>query len=122
MTSHPHNPQDNVDKPKSLQINAIQHTDWQQHAACKGATHLMFPKEHKDITYLIQARAICAGCPVKDPCLNYALTFPAGDMHGVWAGLTPRQLAAEQRRRNLRPTVKTIAQAWADINRGGPNT
>jgi hypothetical protein len=75
----------------------------------------MFPREHKDITYITEARQICNQCPVKQDCLNYALTFPPGDMHGVWAGLTPRQLAKEQQRRKLRPTVPTLAQMWQDL-------
>ncbi|MDP7636475.1 MAG: WhiB family transcriptional regulator, partial [Phycisphaerae bacterium] len=62
-------------------------------AYCKGRTHLMFPKEHKDITYIQQARAICEECTVKTECFNYALEFPPADMHGVWAGMTSRQIA-----------------------------
>ena len=85
---------------------------WMDRANCKGSTNLMFPKEHKDITYIAQARAICKGCPVKNQCLEYALEFPPADMHGVWAGLTSRQLAAEQRRRGARPTRPTLAQMW----------
>ena len=85
---------------------------WQTDAACKGKTELMFPKEHKDISYIAQARQICAECPVKSDCLEYALQFPPADMHGVWAGLTSRQLAAEQRRRGVAPTKPTLSQAW----------
>lgn len=96
------------------------HTDiqenWQQHAACKGSTHLMFPREHKDITYIPVARAICAKCPVRTQCLDHALTYPAGDMHGVWAGFTPRQLAQEQLKRGITPTVPTLAQMWGDLH------
>ena len=87
---------------------------WMSEAACKGKTQVMFPKEHKDITYIVDARALCAECPVKGPCLEYALEFPAADMHGVWAGLTSRQLAAEQRRRGVRPTRPTLAQMWGE--------
>ena len=87
---------------------------WMSEASCKGKTHVMFPKEHKDITYIVDARALCAECPVQPKCLEYALEFPAADMHGVWAGLTSRQLAAEQRRRGIRPTRPTLAQMWGD--------
>lgn len=86
--------------------------DWFKHAACKGKTELMFPKQHKDITYIPQARAICKSCPVRNHCLEYALEFPPADMHGVWAGLTSRQLAAEQRKRKIKPTRPTLAQMW----------
>ena len=33
---------------------------WTTRAACRGQTHHMFPKHHKDITYITGARAICA--------------------------------------------------------------
>jgi hypothetical protein len=85
---------------------------WFELAACKGIGYLMFPKEHKDITYIAEARKTCASCPVKPECLEYALEFPPADMHGVWAGLTSRQLAAEQRRRKIKPIRPTLAQMW----------
>jgi hypothetical protein len=85
---------------------------WMDDANCKGRTHLMFPKEHKDITYIQQARIICEECTVKNKCLEYALEFPPADMHGVWAGMTSRQIAAEQRRREVKPTRPTLSQMW----------
>lgn len=87
--------------------------NWREQANCKNKTHLMFPKNYKDITYIPAARALCRTCPVRTDCLEYALEFPAADMHGVWAGLTPRQLAAEQRRRGVRPVRATLAQLWS---------
>ena len=92
----------------------IQDLDLFEYASCKGKTNLMFPKEHKDITYIAQARAICKACPVQKKCLEYALEFPPADMHGVWAGLTSRQLASEQRRRGIKPTRPTLSQMWGD--------
>lgn len=84
--------------------------EWMDDAACRGQSEKMFPQYHKDISYIPDARALCRGCEVRNPCLDYALEFPPSDMHGVWAGLTPRQLAAEQRRRGVTPTRPTIAQ------------
>jgi WhiB family transcriptional regulator, redox-sensing transcriptional regulator len=111
-----HTPVDNApEQPNHNNQTDIHPTNWQNQAACKGSTHKMFPREHKDITYIPEARNICNHCPVKPQCLDYALTFPPGDMHGVWAGLTPRQIAAEQKRRKLRPTVPTLAQMWQDL-------
>ena len=72
----------------------------------------MFPKGHKDISYLALARSICRECPVKTECLEYALEFPPADMHGVWAGLTSRQLLDEQRRRGVVAVRPTIAGLW----------
>lgn len=75
----------------------------------------MFPAHHKDTQYILNARQLCNTCPVRTQCLEYALEFPAADMHGVWAGLTPRQLAAEQRRRGIRPSRPTLAQLWSEL-------
>ncbi len=87
---------------------------WMKRAACRGQTNLMFPKEHKDITYIAGARAFCRACSVKTPCLAYALQYPTADIHGVWAGLTSRQLAATQKKLGLKPTKPTLAQLWGD--------
>jgi hypothetical protein len=87
-------------------------TNWTTKANCLGQTHHMFPKHHKDITYITQARQICSTCTVQTQCLNYALQFPPADMHGVWAGMTSRQLAAEQKRRGIKATRPTLAQMW----------
>lgn len=78
----------------------------------------MFPKEHKDLSYITEARRLCRLCPVRKECLEYALGFPASDQHGVWAGLTPRQLDAEGKRRGVRPVRFTLAQVWGFLNRG----
>jgi hypothetical protein len=77
----------------------------------------MFPKDHKDITYIKQARNICKQCTVQPECLNDALKYPTTDMSGVWAGKTPRQLAAEQRRRGIVPVRSSIAVLWKDLAR-----
>jgi WhiB family redox-sensing transcriptional regulator len=90
----------------------MQTNRWQMRANCKGKTQLMFPQHHKDITYILEARLICENCPVKKECLEYALEFHPIDMHGVWAGLTSRQLAAEQKRRGVKPSRPSISQMW----------
>lgn len=107
----------NPDQPKhtakqTTPKNNPQH--WTHKANCKGLTHLMFPQHHKDITYITQARAICNTCPVQKQCLNYALEFPPADMHGVWAGMTSRQLAAKQKELGIKATRPTLAQMWND--------
>jgi len=88
--------------------------EWMARARCRGETDKMFPKGHKDISYIQEAREMCANCTVRHHCLDYALEFPAADMHGVWAGLTSRQLAAEQKRRRIQPTRPTLSQMWGD--------
>ncbi|HLI54065.1 MAG TPA: WhiB family transcriptional regulator [Acidimicrobiales bacterium] len=64
---------------------------WQARAACRGPhTSLFFPpshferKEDKELRES-QAKAICATCPVRKPCLEYALRIR--EPHGIWGGL-----------------------------------
>ena len=90
---------------------------WSDDALCKGHVDMMFPREHKDLSYISEARRLCRQCPVRKECLEYALSFPASDQHGVWAGLTPRQLDAEAKRRGVRVERFTLAQVWSQVNR-----
>lgn len=46
------------------------------------------------------AKAICASCPVRADCGEYAVHRP--DITGVWGGLTDRE---RQRLRNRRPLL-----------------
>lgn len=65
--------------------------DWQPRAACRGPqAAVFFPPatfERKDEKEEREARAkaICATCPVKKPCLEYALRIR--EPHGIWGGL-----------------------------------
>ena len=95
-----------------IDLSDIHTTNWRAQANCKGKTHLMFPTEYKDITYIKQARAICAECTVQTQCLSYALEYPPADMHGVWAGYTSRQLHNEQKRLGITPVRPSIAQMY----------
>jgi WhiB family redox-sensing transcriptional regulator len=44
-----------------------------------------------------RAEAVCASCPVRDACLEHALTVP--ERYGVWGGMSEEQRAAYRRRR-----------------------
>jgi len=101
--------------PKTPPETTTKH--WSNDALCKDKTHMMFPREHKDLSYISEARRLCRQCPVRRECLEYALQFPASDQHGVWAGLTPRQLDAEAKRRGVRAEKFTLAQVWSHLNR-----
>ena len=64
---------------------------WQTKAACRGPqSAAFFPPSHferKDEKEAREARAksICASCPVRQPCLDYALRIR--EPHGIWGGL-----------------------------------
>jgi WhiB family redox-sensing transcriptional regulator len=71
--------------------------DWFERAACRGATAVMFPPWGGSAK---RARRICAECPVRSECLEYAVSLPASPPCGVWAGLTERQLRRVRNERN----------------------
>lgn len=88
-------------------------------AACKGQTEKFFPptqmKRYNE--FLKVAQAICAVCPVKEECIDYVLEFPLIDIHGVWGGMTRRELGREARRRGVTPFRPTIVSTfdWAEV-------
>jgi WhiB family redox-sensing transcriptional regulator len=43
-----------------------------------------------------EAKSVCETCPVREPCLEYALTHGCAD--GVWGGLTELERRALRRR------------------------
>jgi len=82
----------------------IPDTDWMASAKCQGVPlDVMFPncRGHGSETAVAHAKAVCAGCPVRRECLEYALSFSGfEDMVGVFGGLTPgerRRLRRERR-------------------------
>ena len=61
-------------------------------ASCKGIINpnLFFPEsKEQEAKCLPIARSICAGCPERKECLDYALKEQIP--HGIWAGTTPAQ-------------------------------
>lgn len=63
---------------------------WRYRAACRGANlDLFFPGRGESAE---PARRVCAGCPVREPCLDYALRH--GITHGIWGGLAERDRRA----------------------------
>lgn len=67
---------------------------WRDLAACKGsATGLFFPTDDDDAGL---AKIICAGCVVRQCCLDSALL--KREPAGVWGGLTPNERKRLRRR------------------------
>ena len=79
-------------------------TGWRYRAACRGADLSVFFPGRGDSAE--PARQICAGCPVREPCLDYALSH--GITHGIWGGL------AERDRRALRSRHTVAARRERD--------
>ena len=70
-------------------------------ASCKGIINpnLFFPdSKEQEAKCLPIVRTICAGCPERKECLDYALKEQIP--HGIWAGTTPAQRGFGQGFRN----------------------
>lgn len=63
---------------------------WTEDALCSQTDpEAFFPKKGAGSSMVARARAICDICPVKQDCLETALSN--GIAHGVWGGTTGRQ-------------------------------
>lgn len=70
-------------------------TDWRQAAACAHADpDLFFPisSTGRALRQISEAKAICAGCPVRQACLEFALEHDL--KHGIWGGTAPEDRRA----------------------------
>ncbi len=71
----------------SVQVEEL----WQVRASCRGPqAAIFFPPSHFERKEDKEARerrakSICQSCPVRKPCLEYALTIK--EPHGIWGGL-----------------------------------
>lgn len=79
---------------------------WQFEAACRGEDTALFfapsyfeKRAEKDAREA-KAKVICAGCAVREACLDYALRIR--EAHGVWGGLNELERRQLLRRRSLR--------------------
>ena len=79
---------------------AIQARGWMARAACRGMDPELFHPDRGEST--AAAKAVCASCPVRDDCLEYALD--AGEKLGIWGGAS-----AKARRRIKRARHQTAA-------------
>lgn len=70
---------------------------WEDSAACAFVDpDLWFPALGQPGT---AARRICAGCPVREQCLDDATAMVYLPTHGIWGGLGVHELRAEAARR-----------------------
>lgn len=76
---------------------------WHKAANCRGQVRTFFgarfdsPRPSRKVRLAImEAKNICAGCPVRNLCLEYALDNE--EDFGIWGGLTPRERRMVRRR------------------------
>jgi WhiB family redox-sensing transcriptional regulator len=68
--------------------------DWQMDAACRGqdTSNFYHPENERGPSRVrreMRAKAVCAGCPVVQNCLRWALA--AREPYGVWGGLSTEE-------------------------------
>jgi WhiB family redox-sensing transcriptional regulator len=72
-------------------------TEWMGNGKCKDLDPtIFFPNDWVGVQV---AQRICADCPVKSPCLEYALANRVD--HGVWGGASERERRRILRQRRL---------------------
>ncbi len=72
-------------------------SEWQEDAACRGADiDIFFSLDEDDQRHALE---LCQSCPVREPCLRYAIEHR--EMYGIWGGMQEsdrRGIIREQRR------------------------
>ena len=71
--------------------------EWSDRAKCKGQGHLFFTEQY-DRASTNQALAICATCPVRTPCAEWAIS---NSEHGIWGGMGVKALQRARRERGI---------------------
>ena len=70
-----------------MSITTATRPAWHQHGACRGADpNLFFPERGESVK---EAKAVCARCPVRAECLDYAMENH--EVVGIWGGLSARE-------------------------------
>jgi WhiB family transcriptional regulator, redox-sensing transcriptional regulator len=77
--------------------------DWRQRAACRDEDpELFFPVSEMGpgARQVARAKAVCARCPVRSECLEYALDNALD--HGIFGGTTETERRTLRRARTVR--------------------
>lgn len=85
---------------------------WHRLAACLSVDpELFFPNGQTGMhsRQAKQAKKVCAGCPVRDACLEFALD--SRQDFGVWGGLTEEERRSLRRSRQRRARRQAAAAA-----------
>jgi WhiB family redox-sensing transcriptional regulator len=67
---------------------------------------LFFPERGQSCT---EAKAICAGCPVRTECLDFAIV--SCEQFGIWGGTSERERRRIRRQRNRAARAAREAEA-----------
>jgi WhiB family redox-sensing transcriptional regulator len=87
----------------------MSYPQWTETPACAGTNTEMWFCEDNEPGYREAnlLKRICAGCPVKQQCFDYALR---NSVQGYWAGTTPRHRSQLRKQLGIIPTP--VGLAW----------
>ncbi len=80
--------------------DARENERWRRGAACRNMdTELFFPRGETGVPLeqTVAAKAVCAGCPVRTACLEFAMA--TRQEYGIFGGLTEQERRTLARRR-----------------------
>jgi WhiB family transcriptional regulator, redox-sensing transcriptional regulator len=88
--------------------------DWRADSACRNADpDLFFPVAGGTVAsrQVAKAQKICASCPVKKQCLEFAMR--THEPAGIWGGTTPEDRIRARRARNRRAPRQPVLEVPA---------
>lgn len=85
--------------------------DWRRRAACRRSKISFVTDDPVEID---RARAVCAGCGVRDRCLEDALS--RDEPYGIWGGLTPEERGVRVFAQQNRPRCVACDGALVSIS------
>ncbi len=90
---------------RPLPVLASDRSHWAERALCRGYDPELFFPHASALADL--AKSVCARCPVRRQCADYALT--TGQEFGVWGGMSEEERRREIRVRNRAAALKAVA-------------
>ena len=84
-------------------VESDEQLEWQEDAACREFDNVLFfgaedgESELERQTREAHAKTICNSCPVKQPCLEFAME--TNQKYGIWGGYTDKERGSLKRRR-----------------------
>ena len=94
--------------------------DWRAAGACAQADpDLFFPisSAGRALGQIAKAKAVCAVCPVRQPCLEFALEHDLG--YGIWGGTTPAERQARRMAAGPRSLSAPVRRGLLRVSRPG---
>ena len=102
----------------SALFDLLKRPAWHAQAACRGMGPAdFFPDQGRSSRSGNPAKVICADCPVRVECGEYAVDHY--EQHGTWGGMSPRQRQAIRSRRGELPYPGSFKPAAECGTEGG---